>query len=219
MSSEYRRPADVVHVVGERLPLAPLHALVQRGAGDVLDALHQLDQRLLAARAHRREADAAVAHHDRGRTVAGRRIHHVVPADLAVVVGVHVDPAGRDDRAVGVDGLVRGVGDRAADRDDHAVAHADVAGRRRRTRPVDDRSTLDHVIEHVGPLCRSIPRWRPYRSAVPPPSPSVMLRATPVCVQFRVTRPTRNAHKRGWGVGVRISWRACRRRRRGRGRW
>ena len=33
-----------VHVLGERLP-APRDALGERGAGDVLDALHQLDQR------------------------------------------------------------------------------------------------------------------------------------------------------------------------------
>ena len=59
----------------------------------------------------------------------------VVPADLAVVVGVHVDPAGRDDRAVGVDRLVGSFVDRAANLDDHAVAHADVTGRRSRPVP------------------------------------------------------------------------------------
>ena len=91
-----------VEVLGERLP-APVDALAQRGAGDVLDALHQLDQPLLAAGVHRREADAAVAHHDRGDAVPARRRELRVPGGLAVVVRVHVDEAGRDQQAVGVD--------------------------------------------------------------------------------------------------------------------
>src|SRR3546814_9919440 len=66
-----RGQIDVVGPVVERveelgvgLP-GPRKALVQGGAGDVLDALHQLDQALVVGRAHRREADAAVAGHHR----------------------------------------------------------------------------------------------------------------------------------------------------------
>ncbi len=57
-----REPAPVerVEVLGERLPL-PLDALVERGAGDVLDAFHQLDQPRLLPGADGGEADAAVA--------------------------------------------------------------------------------------------------------------------------------------------------------------
>ena len=55
-----RAAVERVEVLGERLP-APVDALGQRGAGDVLDALHQADEPLLVARAHRREPDAAVA--------------------------------------------------------------------------------------------------------------------------------------------------------------
>ena len=43
-------PAERVEVLGEGLPL-PLDPLVQRRAGDVLDALHQLDEPRLLARA------------------------------------------------------------------------------------------------------------------------------------------------------------------------
>ena len=67
-----RRVVERVEVLGEALPV-PVDALVQRGAGDVLDALHQLDEEALAAGAHRREADAAVAHHDGGDAVPARR--------------------------------------------------------------------------------------------------------------------------------------------------
>ena len=76
---------------------------MQRRAGDVLDALHQLDQPLVVGRAHRREADAAVAHHDRGHAMPARRCQLDVPRRLAVVVGVDVDEAGRDEGAVGVE--------------------------------------------------------------------------------------------------------------------
>ncbi len=67
-----RRLVERVEVLGEALPV-PVDALVQRGAGDVLHALHQLDQEVLGAGAHRREADAAVAHDDGGDAVPARR--------------------------------------------------------------------------------------------------------------------------------------------------
>ena len=86
----------------ERLPL-PRDAFVQRGAGDVLDALHQADQPVVLVGPHRREADAAVAHHDRRHAVLARRREQRVPGDLAVVVRVDVDEAGRDEEPVGVD--------------------------------------------------------------------------------------------------------------------
>ena len=49
-----------VEELGERLP-RPRQPLVERGAGDVLHALHELDQPVVVGRAHGREADAAVA--------------------------------------------------------------------------------------------------------------------------------------------------------------
>ena len=42
-----RHRLEGVEVLAERLPL-PVDALVQRGAGDVLDRLHQLDEEVLA---------------------------------------------------------------------------------------------------------------------------------------------------------------------------
>ena len=45
---------------------------------------------------HRREADAAIAHHRGGDAVPGRRRRCGVPDRLAVVVGVDVDEARRD---------------------------------------------------------------------------------------------------------------------------
>ena len=65
-----RPGGQVVHVFGERLPASPLHALVERSAGDVLDPLHELDQILLTAGMHGCESDTAVTHDDRADTVA-----------------------------------------------------------------------------------------------------------------------------------------------------
>src|SRR5262249_23039463 len=66
------------------------------------------------------------------------------------VVGVDVDEAGRDDRAVGVDGLARVLVD-VADRDNPSRAHTDVRALLGCAGAVDDLSTADHQIEHATP--------------------------------------------------------------------
>src|SRR5439155_7337976 len=134
-------------VLGEGLP-APLDALVQCGTGDVLDAFHQLDEALLATRAHRREAHAAVADDDGGHAVARRRLEHRVPRGLSVVVRVDVDEAGRDNEPRRVDDLNRVALDGRADFDDHTVLDRDVADELRATRSVDDGPPADLQIEH-----------------------------------------------------------------------
>ena len=83
------------------------------------------------ALAQRREADAAVAHHQRGHAVVDAGREGLVPAGLAVVVGVDVDEARRQPGAGGVDALARRAGD-AAHLDDAAVLDA---RRRPSTRP------------------------------------------------------------------------------------
>jgi hypothetical protein len=107
----------------------PLDALGQRGAGDVLDALHDLDEPLLATRLHRREPDAAVAEERGGHAVPARRREVRVPPRLAVEVPVHVDEAGRGEQAVGVEGATRRAID-PADVHDDALANGDVGSTR-----------------------------------------------------------------------------------------
>ena len=80
-----------------------------------------------------READAAVAHDHGGDAVPDRRREQRVPGDLAVVVGVHVDEAGRDREAGGVELLAPGLVD-GADRGDAAVVDGDVGEHRTRRR-------------------------------------------------------------------------------------
>jgi len=139
-----------VEELREALP-APGDARREGGAGDVLHALHEADEPLVAIRGHRCEAHAAVAHHHRGHAVPargpvparGREL--LVPGGLAVVVRVDVDEARRDEGPVGVD-LARARAIDPADGSDDTVSDGDVRGAGRRTGAVDDRATADHQV-------------------------------------------------------------------------
>ena len=111
-----------IHEIGEALPL-PGQASGQHRVGNLLDALHQIHQRAAMMLLHRREADAAIAEHHRGDAMPARRRQQRVPHRLPVIVRVHVDPAGRDQEAVGVDLAPAGTL-LAADRRDRSPAIA-----------------------------------------------------------------------------------------------
>ena len=138
-----------VEELGERLP-APLDAVGQRGAGDVLDALHEADEPLVTVGRDRREPHAAVAHHHGGDAVPARGGEQLVPGGLAVVVGVDVDEARGDERPVGVD-LPSGRAVDATDIGDDAVGDGHVGGAEWRAGAVGDGSPADHQIVHVEP--------------------------------------------------------------------
>ena len=93
----------------------------------------------------RRDADAAIAHHDAGDAVPGRGRDRAIPADLRVVVRVRVDEAGRDDAVGGVDHARGGLGD-AADLRDPARVHRNVGVPPRRAAAVDDKAVLDQEV-------------------------------------------------------------------------
>ena len=91
-----------LHVVRKAFP-GPGNAGAQHRLRNILDAFHQLDQPAMIARPAWRETDAAIAHDRRGDAVlrGGRDV--LAPGDLAVVMGVNVDKAGRHQFAPGVD--------------------------------------------------------------------------------------------------------------------
>src|SRR5581483_5506552 len=115
-----------------------------------LHTFHQLDQEVVTVGPHRGEAHAAVAHHHGGGAVPRRRRDLGVPRHLAVVVRVHVDPAGRHDRTVGVD-LARARAGDVADLGDHAVVDGDVTGTDGTARAVDNGSAADDQVVHLLP--------------------------------------------------------------------
>ena len=133
-----------VEVLAEALP-PPVDALVQGGARDVLDGLHQLDQEVVLVGPRGCEADTAVAHHDRGRAVPGGGRHLRIPGHLTVVVGMDVDPARGHDRPVGIDLSVRRAR-LAAHLGDHAVVDGEVAGEAVGAGAVDDRAVADDEV-------------------------------------------------------------------------
>src|SRR5947207_50988 len=142
-----RAAAEGVEVPGGALP-APGQALVERGAGDVLDALHQLDETLPVAGPARREPHPAVAHDDGGDPVPRRGEELFVPRGQAVVVGVDVDEARHDERTVGVDDACATVGGGVdlADLDDASTRDRDVGRAGRCAGSVDDRATADDEV-------------------------------------------------------------------------
>jgi hypothetical protein len=157
-----RDAVEHVEVLGERLP-SPRDAFVERGAGDVLDPFHQLDEPLVAIRRDRREAHAAVAHDHGGDAVQRRRLEERVPRGLPVVVAVDVDESRRDDQARSVDDLGR-LGAHRADGSDLAAVDRHIRHERRAARAVDDETPANHQLMH---MCPHDPRAR--RPARPSP--------------------------------------------------
>jgi len=155
-----------VEIVGKALPSPPGHPHAERRAGDVLHPFHEVDQDVGVGGPDGGETHPAIAHHQRRHPVGGRRLQNVVPGDLAVVVGVDVDPPRGHERPVGLDDLPGRFGDHP-DLDDPAVPDSDVGRVRRTTTAVHDGSALDGYIEHISPLstgpCRLVPRSCPQR--------------------------------------------------------
>ena len=137
-----------VEVLGVAFPV-PLDALVQRGAGDVLDAFHQRDQPLVLVGTDGGESDAAIAHHGGGHTLPARRRQVGIPRDLAVIVRVDVDEAGCHQQTRGIDLVAATPGD-GADRTDAVPVDRNVSLPWRGAGAVDDHAPTDHqiVISH-----------------------------------------------------------------------
>ena len=78
-----------------------------------------------------------------------RRRQFLVPCRLAIVVRVHIDPAGRDQHAVGFDVALRGAG-LAADLDDAIAVDRDIAGEGRLAGAVDNGAAANDGVVHGG---------------------------------------------------------------------
>ena len=134
-----------IEVFGERLPV-PRQPVDHHDAGDVLDTGHHVHEHVVIGGPAGGEADAAVAHHRRRHTVGGRRCHAVRPDRLAVVVGMQIDEARRDEQTGCID-LPDGVVVNRADRRDDTVGDGDVAGVRVAAEAVNDGAVADDEFE------------------------------------------------------------------------
>ncbi len=130
-----------VEVLREGLP-GPGQPVGHHDAGDVLDPGHHVHQHVVILAAARREPDPAVAHHRGGHAVCRRRDQPVRPDGLAVIVGVQIHEAGRDQQPGGID-LASAPFCHGADRGDHRTGYRHIADVRFTTEPVDDGAVAD----------------------------------------------------------------------------
>jgi len=127
---------------------------VQCGARNILHVLDHGDQAVvgLVAGFAGCETDTAVAHHQGGDAVVGRRTAKRVPGSLPVHVGVHIHPARGEEFARGVYfPLTRGL-DIAHGRYP-ALLHRQASLEGRPAGTVYYRGIADHQIVHFNCLC------------------------------------------------------------------
>src|SRR5258707_744684 len=117
--------------------------------GNILDAFHQLDQPDMVARPARREADPAITHDRGGDAVLRGRRDVLAPGDLAVIMGVDIDKAGRDQFAPGVDLFLAFAGD-LADLGDAAAGNGDISLIEIAALAVGNVAAADHEIRGRG---------------------------------------------------------------------
>ena len=143
---------EIIHILRKTLPSAPRNAFIECRAGDILDPFHHFDQFALTAGGHRRKANAAIAHHHGRDPVSGRGIELIVPANLAVVVGMNIDKTGRDNRPLRIKCLARRRGNGTCDLGDATIFDADIAHSWGSTQSINKLSALDQDIKHPCPF-------------------------------------------------------------------
>ena len=138
---------ECVEIIGEGFPI-PREALGECRTGDVLHTLEHRDEERVIRGLGRGEAHAAVAHHERGDAVDGRRGEKRVPRGLTVVVGVDVHEPGGDEVPGGIECALGLPGQLRTDLNDSASGDGDIGLSGRCPCAVDNRPALDQQIEH-----------------------------------------------------------------------
>jgi len=137
--------SQCLEILGEALPV-PRHAFAHDEFGDVLDALHDLDQGVAVLRPAGRKTDAAIAHQHGGHAVPRGGREAIVPGHLPVIVRVDIDESRRYRQAPGVDLGAPGAGN-AAHGGDPAILHGDISLAGLATRAVEHRAAAHHQVE------------------------------------------------------------------------
>ena len=133
-------------IAGEILP-CPANAHAQRLDRHPLDEEEQLHKRLAVRGPAGRDRESAVPGDDGRHAVPGRRGGERVPEELAVVVGVEVDEARREDEAGTVD-LGRPALRHPTDGDDPVAHDREVTADGLGSRPVAERRAADDEVGH-----------------------------------------------------------------------
>ena len=133
---------DAVEEFGIGHPI-PRHPSLHRGVGNGLSAGHREHRAVAHLRLDRREAETAIANHDRGHAMPARNRAVRIPEKLCVVMGVQIDEAGHDVLPLGVDHFLRLMRLEVAELCDLAVLDPDVRPITRQARTIDDHSACD----------------------------------------------------------------------------
>src|SRR5690606_32486592 len=126
----------------------PLDAFRKHRPGNILDALHYLDQPVPALCFDWCEPYAAITHDGRSDPMPGGRAQVGVPGCLPVVVGMDVDPARRHQATCGVYDPARRPRF-STGLFNSAVADGDVSGVGGFTTSIDYRPAAYHKVMHV----------------------------------------------------------------------
>src|SRR5215467_3996614 len=97
-----RAPLKCVKEIGKAFPV-PSKAVGEHHTRNFLDAFHQVHKCRAVLRPDRGKTDAAVTKYRRGHAVPAGGRKQRIPHRLPVVMCMHVDPAGRDQKAGSVD--------------------------------------------------------------------------------------------------------------------
>ena len=134
------------HILGKGFPVEA-HTFGQDGAGNILDAFHQVDQEIAGAGPHGGETYPAVPDYHRRHTVQRRGGQLCVPGGLAVVVGVDIDKARGDDHALRIE-LAPSGADIIADGADAAACKGNIGTAAIAARTVDHGALAYYEIMH-----------------------------------------------------------------------
>ena len=160
----HAQPAvEGVQIFGERFP-GPGHAGAQARQRHAFDLRQHPRDVVAVFGSARRQPEAAVGHEHAGEAVPDARRRQRVPEQLGVVMGMHVDEAGRHDQPRGVDRLGRAAVHRAQ-RDDLARGNRDVPGVPGRPASIDQESVLDEqIVLHGASPARTVGPLPPSRA-------------------------------------------------------
>ena len=135
-----------VHVLPDRFPA---HSDgVEHLHGNGFNVGQKLGQPGRLARAHRCQRQRAIADDDGGGAVIAGEGAQRVPGHLRIIVAVIIDEARRDHQAVGINRTRRSIPE-FADRDNFALADANIATEGRHAGAINDATVLNQeIIRH-----------------------------------------------------------------------
>ncbi len=142
-----RAALKCVQIFGERFPI-PSHPLGKRSTRNVLDTFHQTNQPVMLVFLCRGKANTAIAHDDRGDAMPAGWGHLAVPRRLAIIMGVDVDKAWRDNLASRINLFAALRTDCTNGRNDAAV-YSNIRNKARCACAIDNGSTTNNQIMHA----------------------------------------------------------------------